>query len=206
METLLFQESIEIVLLIIVSMIVFKNNNVMFTLSIVILLVCLYLYRFPKRFVSKQLQSNEIISPCDGYITEISLTNNNLVKICISLNIMDVHIQWYPVNGIIKNIFHKEGQFNMKRLFSKSKYNEKLITILQNEYGVVRVDQIAGQFCHRIVNWSISNSHVSQGEPMGMIKFSSRVDVYLPNDKVKIICRQNDTVQGVYSSIAKWIL
>ena len=79
-------------------------------------------------------------------------------------------------------------------------------TIIQSEYGVVRLDQIAGQVARRIVNWSISNSFVKRGNLMGMIKLSSRVDIYLPKHKVKLFVKLNDTLRGKQTAIAKWVI
>ena len=80
-----------------------------------------------------------------------------------------------------------------------------MTTIIQNEHGVVRVDQIAGQVGRRIVNKSISNTYIKRGNLMGMIKLSSRVDIYLPVKKVKLFIHKNDTVTGKLTPIAKWI-
>jgi phosphatidylserine decarboxylase len=78
-------------------------------------------------------------------------------------------------------------------------------TIIQNEYGVVRVDQIAGQVARRIANWSISNTRVKRGSLLGMIKLSSRVDLYLPTKKVKILVNKQTKITGKLTPIAKWL-
>lgn len=169
-----------------------------------ILIMLVYFFRLPQRIPSKNLNNKIIIAPCDGIVKEISTTNNNMLKITIVLSIFDVHVQWYPVHGKIRNIIYKKGQFNLAHCLEKSKYNERLSTIIQNEYGVIRLDQIAGQVARRIVNWSIINTKVQRGNLMGMIKLSSRVDMYLPKHKIKCLVKENDRIKGKLSKIAIW--
>jgi phosphatidylserine decarboxylase len=204
MKTLLFQESLELVILIIFFMFIFKNNDKIFFLLSVLIFILIYFYRLPNRILKKN-SKKAIISPCDGIILNIENTKHNMVKISIYLNIFDVHVQWYPTHGIIRKIIYKKGEFNLAYLLEKSKYNERLSTIIQNEFGIIRIDQIAGQLARRIVNWSITNTKVSKGKIMGMIKLSSRVDIYLPRNKVKLFVKKNQRIMGKISKIAEWI-
>jgi phosphatidylserine decarboxylase len=205
MKTLLFRESIELVILVGTLMFIFRSNNVVFLLCVVILISLGYFYRLPKR-LKPNFNDTIVTAPCDGRVSEISETNDGFYKICIVLNIFDVHIQWFPVDGVVKNLIYKKGSFNLAHILEKSNYNERLSTIIQSEYGVVRLDQIAGQVARRIVNWSISNSFVKRGNLMGMIKLSSRVDIYLPKHKVKLFVKLNDTLRGKQTAIAKWVI
>lgn len=204
MKTLLFKESIEIIVVIIVFMVIFKNNHYIFTCCICSILLFGWFYRLPKRQKPK-CDETTITSPCDGKITRISKTNDNMYKISIYLSIFDVHVQWYPVDGVVRNIIYKKGEFNLAHILEKSDFNEKMSTIIQNKYGVVRIDQIAGQVARRIVNWSISNTYVKKGHLMGMIKLSSRVDIFIPSKKTKLCIKEGDVVRGKITTIAKWI-
>lgn len=204
MKTLLFKESIELVVLLCVIMIIFKQYNIIFTACLVILGMLCFFYRLPKR-AKPDFDDAIITSPSDGTILNISTTKEGLYKISIHLSILNVHTQWYPVNGLIRNIIYKKGEFNLAHILEKSDCNEKMTTIIQNEHGVVRVDQIAGQLARRIVNKSISNTYIKRGNLMGMIKLSSRVDIYLPVKKVKLFVHKDDTVTGKLTPIAKWI-
>lgn len=76
---------------------------------------------------------------------------------------------------------------------------------MKNELGEIRIDQIAGQLARRISNWGVLNTKVNRGTPMGMIKLSSRVDIYLPKNKVELLISKNTQVFGNISKIAKWI-
>lgn len=204
MNTLLFKESIELVILLCVIMFIFKHNNIIFTLCLIVLCMLCYFYRLPKR-AKPQLDDSIITAPSDGTVLSITTTKEGLYKIAIYLSIFNVHTQYYPVDGLIRNVIYKKGEFNLAHILEKSDYNEKMSTIIQNQKGVVRVDQIAGQVARRIVNKSISNTYVKRGNLMGMIKLSSRVDIYLPINKVELFIQKNDKLTGKLSPIAKWI-
>lgn len=204
MKTLLFRESLDLVIMISSFMYIFHNNNVMFVGLFVLLLFFGYFYRLPKR-EKPRFDATIITAPSDGKVLQVSQTADGFHKVSVLLTITDVHIQWFPVDGVIKNIFYKKGSFNLAHILEKSDFNERMSTIIQNRFGVVRVDQIAGQVARRIVNWSISNSYVKRGNLMGMIKLSSRVDVYLPANKVRLFIKEGDRLLGKLTPIAKWI-
>lgn len=204
MKTLLFKESLELLILIGLVMYIFRHWNIPFFICLFMLIMLCIFYRLPKRLKPRYIDSI-ITSPSDGKVLKISVTEDDFYKIAIYLSPLDVHIQWYPVDGVIKNTIYKKGSFNLAYIMEKSDYNERMSTIIQSNYGVVRVDQIAGQVARRIVNWSISNSYVKRGNLMGMIKLSSRVDIYLPKHKVKLFVKENDRVTGKLTAIAQWV-
>jgi phosphatidylserine decarboxylase len=133
-------------------------------------------------------------------------SSNKLYKITIYLSIFDVHTQWFPVSGKITSITRKEGEFNLAHILEKSEYNERFTTIIQPNKirGSVRIDQIAGQVARRIVNWSKKNTNVNRGDLLGMIKLSSRVDLYLPVNNVRLHVKKGDNVKGNETSIGTW--
>ena len=204
MRTLIFQESIEIIVILCIIMFAFRTNDYIFVFTIVLMGCLIFFYRLPKRHLP-DFNKEIITAPTDGLILDIVKESNGLTRITIYLSIFDVHVQWYPTHGIVRNIIYKKGEFNLAHILEKSKYNEKMSTIIQNEYGVVRVDQIAGQVARRIANWSISNTRVKRGSLLGMIKLSSRVDLYLPTNKVKILVNKETKITGKLTPIAKWL-
>jgi phosphatidylserine decarboxylase len=133
-------------------------------------------------------------------------SSNKLYKITIYLSIFDVHTQWFPVSGKITSITRKEGEFNLAHILEKSEYNERFTTIIQPNKirGSVRIDQIAGQVARRIVNWSKKNTNVNRGDLLGMIKLSSRVDLYLPVNNIRLHVKKGDNVKGNETSIGTW--
>jgi phosphatidylserine decarboxylase len=203
MQTVLFKESLDLVVLICFMMFIFKKYNIVFFFCLVILWGLIYFYRLPKR-MKPIFDENFITSPSDGKVLKITETKDGMYKITIYLSILDVHIQWYPVDGLIRNIIYRKGEFNLAHILEKSDFNERMTTIIQNKNGIVRVDQIAGQVARRIVNKSISNTYVKRGNQMGMIKLSSRVDIFLPSKKVKLFIHEGDRLYGKTTPIGKW--
>jgi phosphatidylserine decarboxylase len=204
MKTLLFKESIELSVFIIVLMIICKNYNVVFISCLLSLCVLIYLFRVPKRELPN-LDASYILAPCDGTILSIEESTNDMIKISIQIHITNVHTQWYPIDGVIRKTIYKKGSFSMTDFFSTSEKNEKITTLIQHENGIIRLDQIAGKFGQRIVNWSKQNSNIKRGQLMGMIKFSSQVDMFLPSYKVNLLLNENDNVIGKITPIAKWL-
>ena len=202
MNTLLFQESIEIPIVIIIVMFIFREYNSIYISGIVLLIMMIYFYRLPKR-IPPTYPKQMIIAPCNGEVLKI-IVKPDITQIIIHLSIFDIHTQWYPTHGTIRNVIYKPGEFNIAKIIHKSSFNERMTTVIQNEYGITRVDQIAGQVARRIVNWSVSKSYVKRGQLMGMIKLSSRVDVYLPTKKVDLMIESGNVLIGNISTIAKW--
>ena len=202
MKTLLFQESMDIVFVILVCLCVFREHTKLFGIVLVVLFCLGFMYRVP--YIKRQpFPKNIISSPCYGKILSIEEVDmTTIVKIYLS--ILDVHVQWFPMNGKVRTVKYKEGEFNLAHLLEKSDYNEKVTTVIQNNFGTVRVDQIAGQLFRRIVNWSEPGMFVKRGQPLGMIKLSSRVDIHIPTRKVRLLVSEGDYVYGKKTQLAEW--
>lgn len=199
MHTLLFTESIEIVLVILI-MILLNPKYIhywLFALS-----VFMFFYRLPHR----QLDTDKafVHAPSDGTILDI-VQVNDYTQIKIYLSIFNVHVQWVPVDGCVIQVKHKPGEFNLAHVLEKSDFNERMSTLFLTPTGHhIQVDQIAGQVARRIVNWCTPGKSVTKGDLMGMIKLSSRVDIFVPTDQVTILVNKTDVVHGGVSRIAKW--
>lgn len=205
MRTLFFQESKLLFLCLCVIMVIAIALRNLYIISgcLVVLFCLIYFYRIPENKLPNY-SKNIITAPAYGKVVDIQ-TDKEFYRIVIYLNIFDVHVQWYPTHGTITDQLYKKGEFNLAYLLEKSQYNEKLTTKIKNEFGEVRIDQIAGQLARRISNWGLLNTKVNRGTPMGMIKLSSRVDIYLPKNKVELLISKNTQVFGNLSQIAKWI-
>jgi len=156
-------------------------------------------FRDPIRSVPSE---DLILSPADGIITFIGETyapknsdlKGNFIKISIFLSIFNVHVNRIPVNGTIKKIKYIPGKFLSATLDKSSEENEKNIIVINNKNNEsFVVTQIAGLIARRIVNNLKINQKVIKGERFGIIKFGSRVDLYLPN-KFKILVTTGQTV------------
>lgn len=186
-------------------LLVLFNNNVWIITAVVCSVVMLfYFYRVPDRPRVKA-PYEVILSPSDGTVMEIQQKKNGYLRVVIYLSPFDVHQQWYPTYGVVVDRRYVPGQFNLAYLTQKSQYNERVSTVIRNEYGIVRVDQIAGQLARRIVNYATLHTLVRRGEHMGMIKLSSRVDIHLPSESVKLHVEKGDKVFGNQTKIATWI-
>ena len=211
MNTLLFKESPILILCItlffgIIAMILNKthininsnnnNNEIVFGCYVITLATLIYFYRVPERVNTYPLEF--IVAPSDGVIKSILEIDSNTTHIAIYLNVFDAHIQWSPINGEITSVRRKEGQFYPAYILEKSKYNERVETTIfnsnLNEY--VTVVQIAGQLARRIVNYKEPKESVKRGDILGMIKLSSRVDLFLPTKKIRLLVNDGDRLQG----------
>lgn len=152
MRTLLFKESnlLSTILMVVLVLSILYNYTILTYGSLLLLLLLIYFYRIPNRIIQNKDDMN-ILSPSDGTIVKI-IKHRDYYKIIVFLSIFDVHIQWYPINGIITRTEYKPGKFNLAYILEKSDYNEKYITEIKNSYGQIRVDQIAGMVARRIVN------------------------------------------------------
>ncbi|QGR02389.1 phosphatidylserine decarboxylase [Ehrlichia ruminantium] len=149
-------------------------------------LLCIYFFRDPVRVVPEG--DNLITSPADGTILDIKEVNSpidsstQVVCISIFLNVLNVHVNRIPVSGIIKSTEYIPGRFISASLDKSSELNERQRLIIEsnvNHYTIV-VDQIAGLIARRIVCNAYKGQNVNSGERFGIIRFGSRVNLYLP--------------------------
>ena len=162
----------------------------------------LYFFRDPIRTIPNE---NVVVSPADGQIVFIGETDlpeecnikGKSLKISIFLDLYNVHVNRIPVSGIIKEIKYIPGKFFRANLDKSSKENERNIIVIENEKKEnIVVSQIAGLIARRIVCDLIINQKVSKGDRFGIIKFGSRVDIYLPLSYKNIIQKDQLVIGG----------
>ena len=140
----------------------------------------------------RRMKDHLVVSPADGSVLkivkavppkEIELGNNPLNCISIFMNVFDVHVNRIPVSGKITRVAYNPGKFVNASLDKASEYNERQsIRIATNEGLEIGVIQIAGLIARRIKCDVSINEMVNTGERYGLIRFGSRVDVYLPSE------------------------
>ena len=172
-------------------------------------LFILWFFRNPKRNTSKN--PNAVISSADGKVClidqavppqEVQLGNNKMLRICVFMNVFNVHINRSPVKGKIDNIIYKEGSFLNASLDKAIEKNERSSMIITNSNGIqLVVVQIAGLIARRILSFVSDNQHLDQGERYGLIRFGSRVDIYMPLDAI-LNCKVGDKVIAGESVLA----
>ncbi len=156
-----------------------------FILLLLISLIFLIFFRDPDRKIGKG-----IVAAADGVIREITTDKDKGVgkytKISTFMNIHNVHINRMPMDGIIKDIIHQKGAY-FPAFKKESENNERVILLIKTNIGIIKVIQIAGTLARRIVIYIKKGDAIKKGEKIGLIRFGSRVDVYLPTKKIRLI-------------------
>ncbi len=168
----------------------FQYPGYLFTLLTIFII---WFFRDPER--KKEAEENEILSPADGTVIDVWNLDNDqnplgegCIKISIFMSIFNVHVNRAPVSGEILAIDYNPGKFFSANLDKASEENENNRITLKTESGrkIVFV-QIAGLIARRIVCWVNIHDYVKTGQRVGMIRFGSRLDVYLPaGSKVQV--------------------
>lgn len=148
-------------------------------------LFCIWFFRDPRRSVPQT--EGALVSPADGKVVDISRTeegrfhNKPAIKISIFLNVFNVHINRVPVAGKVIGVFYNAGRFFAANVPKASLENEQNAVVMEMPSGkrVVCI-QIAGLIARRIVCWIKEGSVLNRGERFGLIRFGSRVDLFLP--------------------------
>lgn len=147
-------------------------------------LFCLYFFRDPDRLIP---EGPVAVSPADGKVVGVIGDGAECTRISIFLNIFDVHVNRAPIAGRIANVEYTKGQFLVASREIASVQNERNTVTIAGDSTTVRFAQIAGLIARRIVFYKKPGDLVEKGERVGLIKFGSRLDVFLgPEWEVKV--------------------
>ncbi len=155
--------------------------------AFVLLLLALwvaYFFRDPER--TGERGPRLVVSPADGkliMITEVdepSFVGGRAIRLSIFMNVFNVHVNRYPVDGIVKYVHYNKGKFFNAAAEKSSLENEQMSVGIDTGRYRILVRQIAGLIARRIVTYSKLGETVKQGDRMGIIRFGSHVDVFLP--------------------------
>lgn len=151
---------------------------------------CCYFFRDPDRVTPTDPRL--VVSPADGVIQaitkaspprELEMDERPLKRVSVFMNVFDCHVNRSPVNGTVTAFAYRPGRFFNASLDKASEENERRAMRLTMADGAeLAVVQIAGLVARRIVCWAKDDQALRAGERYGMIRFGSRVDVYLPDD------------------------
>ena len=157
--------------------------------AVVLVVVALwvgYFFRDPER--TGERGERLVVSPADGrvvMITEVdepAFLQGRALRVSIFMNIFNVHVNRYPVDGVVEYVHYNAGKFINAAKEKASLENEQMsVGILSGERRIL-VRQIAGLIARRIVNYAHVGDECTQGTRMGIIRFGSRVDVFMPTD------------------------
>ena len=186
--------------LVITVLISFFGIRWLIILMVAITLFVVWFFRNPERYF--QDEEKLVISPADGKVVKIDNVEitgtiaGKYKKISIFMNVFNVHVNRVPYSGQIETINYHEGKFLSANLDKASVDNERNELMIRTEDGrALWAVQIAGLIARRIVCWLNVGTPVKKGERFGLIRFGSRVDIYLPEDS-KISVKLGDKVKA----------
>ena len=181
------------------------------TLSVLLLALWLFIisfFRDPRRV--RIHDDNLVFSPCDGRVVVTEIVKDDeyfggeeVMQVSIFMSVTNVHINWFPVGGIVKYFKYHPGRFLVAWHPKSSTDNERTTTVVETADGKeILFRQIAGAVARRIVSYVKVGDEAEQNNVFGFIKFGSRIDILLPKD-AKLLVEIGDKVVGTQTPIAR---
>jgi phosphatidylserine decarboxylase len=164
---------------------------------------CAYFFRDPVRVTP--LREGLVVAPADGRVSrvvnavppkELGLSDRPLPRISIFMSVFDCHVNRTPVSGRIERMVYRAGKFISADLDKASEDNERNAFIITTPRARIGVVQIAGLVARRIVPFVQEGQAVAAGDRIGMIRFGSRVDVYLPEGGRALVAEGQSAIAG----------
>ena len=164
---------------------------------------CAYFFRDPKRMTP--IRDGLVVSPADGIVSsvghfsppaELGLGSTPLLRVSVFMSVFDCHVNRAPVPGTITKIAYKPGLFVNADLDKASEDNERNGLIIEGPMGRFAIVQIAGLIARRILCFSRELENIRTGERFGLIRFGSRVDVYMPDGARILVTIGSKAVAG----------
>lgn len=178
-------------------------------LSAVIVVLALWFFRDPERTIPPQAHNERyVLAPADGRVVLITETTDNEYlngkarQISIFLSPLDVHVNRYPVSGVVEYVRYHPGDYLVAWHPKSSELNERSTIGVRTTHGKVLFRQVAGVLARRIVFDTKEGDTVRAGDRFGMMKFGSRMDVLVPLSS-RITVRQGDRVRAAETIIAE---
>ncbi len=165
----------------------------LFLLGLVPVAFVTWFFRDPDRDIPPG--DDLILSPADGTILDIAECTEDRIgqctKISIFMSVFNVHVNRAMVSGTMIEKRYRPGKFHMANMGKKTEDNERMIHYIKNDKGVFRVDQVAGLIARRISCWPDTGDTLLAGQKMGLIRFGSLLECYLPKG-VDVVARIGD--------------
>lgn len=187
-------------------------SNLLGTIGFVATLWCVFFFRDPERVAP--LGDSLVISPADGMVTKVEYDveapqdlgygNKKFNKISVFLNVFNVHVNRVPVGGTVTKVSYQPGKFFSANAEEASTENERNSAVIKTADGTeVIFVQVAGLVARRIISELKVGQQVNAGDRYGIIRFGSRVDIYLP-ENVTIKSLVGQTMIGGETVLAKF--
>lgn len=165
-------------------------------------------FRCPRRHYNGE-RKNMVVSSVDGKVVAVERVyepeylNSEAIMVSVFMSPLNVHANWYPVDGEVEYVKHHSGRFLSAWLPKASTENERsTVGIVMDNGQRITVRQIAGAMARRIVTYAHKGEEASIDDHLGFIKFGSRVDIYLPVD-AEVLLKINDLTRGGLTPLAK---
>lgn len=148
---------------------------------------CAYFFRDPERMTP--LDDDLVVSPADGTVSsivrmtppaELGLGETEMLRISVFMNVFNCHVNRAPAAGQVARVIYREGKFLNADLDKASSENERNGLVIETAHGEIGVVQVAGLVARRILCWTKPADRLAAGERFGLIRFGSRLDVFLP--------------------------
>ncbi len=181
----------------------------LFYVASAFLLFSFYFFRNPDRICSEALpNANVIIAPADGRVIAVTKdvldAHKYVTRISIFLSLWDVHVNWVPIAGTIESISYRPGTFTLAYLPKSAVENERNELVILSDNGEkIMIRQIAGTVARCISCWVTQKEKVTVCQKVGMIRFGSRVDLFLPKN-VRILVKEGEQVWGGQTIVAEF--
>ena len=193
-----------IVLFVIVGIILTIIWTPLLTLAVIMVLWCVYFFRNPVRLTP--LREGLIIAPADGKVLgveelpapdELDLPATQYIRISIFMNVFDCHVNRAPIAGVVTDRFYFPGEFLDASFDKASILNERLGIVIETDSGKkIGCVQVAGLIARRILCDAVEGDRLQTGEQYGIIRFGSRVDVWLPKPCKTLVLGGQHVIAG----------
>lgn len=187
-----------------ITVVLFLFSDVLGWIGVILTIWCYYFFRDPKRITPTR--AGLVVSPADGIVSliekavppeELGMASDALTRVSVFMNVFNCHVNRAPVGGEIKAIAYRPGKFFNASLDKASVDNERNSLCIQLEDGrQIAVVQIAGLVARRIVSFKEPGQTLQTGERFGLIRFGSRLDVYLPEGVQPLVSVGQSMVAG----------
>jgi phosphatidylserine decarboxylase len=176
----------------------------LFWVGMVLTAWCAYFFRDPERVTP--LDDDLVISPADGRVSsvvrltppaELGLGTDEMLRISVFMNVFNCHVNRAPVKGRVVRKIYSQGSFLNAELDKASTENERSGLVIDTaSHGQIGVVQIAGLVARRILCWAEENEQLDAGERFGLIRFGSRLDVFLPASARSLVSVGQTAIAG----------
>lgn len=179
------------------------------SVSGVFYLLVVNFFRSPRRHFPGKVTDSLVVSSVDGRVValekvyESEVLHRDVIQLSVFMSVVNVHANWFPVNGVVKFVRHHSGRFLSAYLPKASLENERSTILIRATNGSdILVRQIAGAVARRIVTYAEAGEEANIEDHLGFIKFGSRVDIFLPLD-TEILVKIGDKTVGGITEVAR---